>query len=46
MQILEYHPQMLEEYMKGGEQINFFSLKKSSLLAWVLLFSINTVAMS
>jgi hypothetical protein len=45
MQILEYHPQMLEEYMKG-EQINFFYLKKSSLLAWVLLFSINTVAMS
>ncbi|ONM00504.1 Mitogen-activated protein kinase 17, partial [Zea mays] len=33
-EILEYHPQMLEEYMKGGEQINFFSLKKSSLLAW------------
>lgn len=22
-QILEYHPQMLQEYLRGGNQINF-----------------------
>jgi len=23
MQILEYHPQMLQEYLRGGEQTSF-----------------------
>ena len=33
-QILEYHPQMLEEYMKGGEQISFLYPRCSIVLVF------------
>jgi hypothetical protein len=34
LQILEYHPQMLDEYMKGGEQISFLYPRYSIALAF------------
>lgn len=38
-QILEYHPQMLQEYMKGGEQISFLYPRWSLALIFLSFIS-------